>query len=182
MKKYLAMLLASALVLCAVPAVMAAPSAPTGTGVNFFANGTPVTITGEAPAAGTLETVSGFSATGTAAYISWQDGGITKYVGVSADAVVFGGSNGSAAPVTVDSTSITMTGGTVKRIYGGNYGKDNDANNQPSVVSGNVDIHISGDAVVTDIIAGGGLLNTAVNGTVSPPCTIPAPASLPLAS
>ena len=66
MKKYLAMLLALALVLCAVPAVMAAevPTVPTGSGSNFFANGIPVTITAEQPEGELVTLDAGFTATG----------------------------------------------------------------------------------------------------------------------
>ena len=138
---------------------------PTASEKNFFANGTPITISESAPANGAKTTLSGLT-TGTSAYISWDDNGTTKYVGVPADVVVWGGGDGSQEAVTVSDTSITMTGGKVYSILGGNFGKQNQIEEDCSSVTGNVDISVSG-GTVTNIIYGGGENNTCVNGTVT---------------
>ncbi len=138
---------------------------PTASGKNFYANGTPITISDSVPENGEAETLSGLT-TGTSAYISWDENGTTKYVGVPADVVVWGGGDGSQEAVTVSDTSITMTGGTVYRILGGNFGKQNQIEEDCSSVTGNVDISVSG-GTVTSIIYGGGENNTCVNGTVT---------------
>ena len=138
---------------------------PTASGVNFFANGTPITISADEPEDGEKTTLSGLTI-GTSAYISWDEGGTTKYVGVPANVVVWGGGDGSQEAVTVSDTSITMTGGTVYSILGGNFGKQNQIEEDCSSVTGNVDISVSG-GTVTRIIYGGGENNTCVNGTVT---------------
>ena len=52
---------------------------PTASGNNFFANGTPITITETAPKGGTPVTFDAeFTATGESAYISWDDNATTK--------------------------------------------------------------------------------------------------------
>lgn len=58
-----------------------------------------------------------------------------------------------------------MTGGTVRCLVGGNLGAN--ANTPLATVTGNVTMHISGDAKVSTYIAGGGRDNACVNGTVS---------------
>ncbi len=142
---------------------------PTASGDNFFANGTSITISETAPEGGTSVTFDEkeeFTATGTSAYISWDDDGTTQYVGVSNAVSVWGGADGSTRPVSVASTSITMTGGTVKNILGGNLGQKNATQDGCSSVTGNVDISITGGSV-TELIYGGGENNTCVNGIVT---------------
>ena len=167
MKRFLAVCIALclAMALFAVPVFAEGAAEPTGSGDTFFANGTPIKITAAAPQDGQVTAIDGLTAVGEDAYISWVSGGVTKYVGVSAQATVYGGSDGRTAPVSVPSTSITMTGGTVRNLVGGNLGAK--AKAPLATVSGNVTMHISGDAKVSNYIAGGGYDNACVNGTVS---------------
>ena len=166
MKRFLAVCLALclAMALFAVPVFAEGATEPTGSGDTFFANGTPITITAAAPQGGQKTDIDGLTE-GTGAYISWVSGGVTKYVGVSAQATVYGGSDGRQEAVSVPSTSITMTGGTVRNLIGGNLGAK--AKAPLATVTGNVTMHISGDAKVSNYIAGGGYDNACVNGTVS---------------
>ena len=167
MKRFLAVCLALCLsmALFAVPVFAEGADEPTGSGDTFFANGTPITIQASAPSEGTPVTLSDFTEGGTAAFIVWEDSDQTKYVGVSANATVYGGSDGRQAAVSVPSTNITMTGGKVRCLIGGNLGAN--ANTPLATVTGNVTMHISGDAKVSTYIAGGGRDNACVNGTVS---------------
>ena len=168
MKRFLAVCIALclAMALFAVPVFAEGADEPTGSGDTFFANGTPITITAAAPQGGQETTIDGLTAVGKDAYISWVSGDVTKYVGVSAQANVYGGSDGrQTAAVSVPSTSITMTGGTVRCLVGGNLGAN--ANTPLATVTGNVTMHISGGAKVSTYIAGGGRDNACVNGTVS---------------
>jgi hypothetical protein len=166
MKKFLAICLSLCLAaaLFAVPVLAEGTAEPTGSGNSFFANGTPITISAEAPQDGQGATVPGLT-TGTDAYISWVADGVTKYVGISADATVYGGSNGTEQAVSVPSTSITMTGGTVRDLIGGNLGAN--AKTPLATVTGDVVMRVAGDAKVSNYIAGGGYNNACVNGTVS---------------
>ncbi len=166
-KRFLAVCIALclAMALFAVPVFAEGADEPTGSGDTFFANGTPITIQASAPSEGTPVTLSDFTEGGTAAFIVWEDSGQTKYVGVSADANVYGGKDGRREAVSVPNTSITMTGGTVRCLVGGNLGAN--ANTPLATVTGNVTMHISGDAKVSTYIAGGGRDNACVNGTVS---------------
>lgn len=166
MKRFLAVCIALclAMALFAVPVFAEGAAEPTGSGDTFFANGTPITITAAAPQGG-QETTLGDLNEGEDAYISWVSGGVTKYVGVSTKATVYGGSDGRQAAVSVPSTSITMTGGTVRNLIGGNLGAK--AKEPLATVTGDVTMRISGDAKVVNYIAGGGYDNACVNGTVS---------------
>ncbi|MFR1796293.1 MAG: hypothetical protein ACLSWR_07155 [Ruthenibacterium sp.] len=165
MKRFLAVCIALclAMALFAVPVFAEGAAEPTGSGDTFFANGTPIFITAAAPQDGQVTTIDGLTK-GEGAYISWVSGGVTKYVGVSAQATVYGGSDGRQAAVSVPSTSITMTGGTVRNLIGGNLGAN--AKAPLATVTGDVTMHISGDAKVSNYIAGGGYDNACVNGTV----------------
>ena len=172
-RKFFAAFLSLCMVMSLVPMTALAAddtgttSVPTASGDNFFANGTPITITAEMPANGQSATLNGFNATGTDAYISWTENGATKYVGVSGKtAYIFGGSDGRESAVSVADTSITMTGGTVKNILGGNLGQENANQNDCSSVTGDVNISITGGSV-TELIYGGGENNTCVDGTVA---------------
>lgn len=167
MKRFLAVCIALclAMALFAVPVFAEGAAEPTGSGDTFFANGTPITIQASGPSEGTQVTLSDFTEKGTDAFIVWEDSGQTKYVGVSANATVYGGSDGRNGAVSVPSTSITMTGGTVRCLVGGNLGAN--ANTPLATVTGNVTMQISGDAKVSTYIAGGGRDNACVNGTVS---------------
>ena len=174
-RKFFAVFLSLCMVMSLVPmTALAAPednagtiSAPTASGKNFFANGTPITITAAAPVGGTeAELDKAFTATGTSAYISWDDNEITKYVGVSDKVSVYGGSDGSSKPVSVASTSITMTGGKVYNVYGGNLGKKAKDADSCSKVTGDVVMKFSGEAKVPNLLHGGGAFNTCVEGTV----------------
>ena len=173
-KSILAILLALVMVASLLPfgaladedTIVAAPTTPTASGNLFFANGVPIKITASEPSDGTEATFSEFSATGETAYISWTVNGATSYVGVSENTQVFGGANGRTKAVTVASTSITMTGGRIHSIYGGNYGMEAKTADTCSVVTGNVELNISNNADVYHVLHGGGKYNCAVNGTV----------------
>ena len=166
MKRFLAVCIALclAMALFAVPVFAEGAAEPTGSGDTFFANGTSIKITAAAPQGGQEADIDGLTK-GEGAYISWESGGVTKYVGVSANATVYGGKDGRTAPVSVPSTNITMTGGTVRNLIGGNLGAE--AKAPLATVTGNVTMRISGDAKVSNYIAGGGRDNACVNGTVS---------------
>ena len=174
-KRVLAAVLCLALVLAALPvAVSADVLAPTGSGTNFFANGTSITIA-EQPLEGAKEAGEGFdnftaklSGEETpVAYISWNEGSDTKYIGVSDDVRVFGGSDGSSGAVSVPSTSITMSGGTVDSIYAGNMGEENNnaSDNATTVskVTGDAVVNITGGTINYIVCAGSG--NAAIEGT-----------------
>ena len=173
-KKILAVFLSLCMAMSLLPVTALAAegegtiSSPKASGDNFFANGTPITISKTAPDGTdvTSEYKTEFTATGTSAYISWDDDGMTQYVGVSNAVSVWGGADGSSRPVSVASTSITMTGGTVKNILGGNLGQESKTQDGCSSVTGNVDISITGGSV-TKLIYGGGENNTCVKGTVT---------------
>ena len=140
---------------------------PTASSNAIFANGTPITITEEEPTVGQKTSLAGLTSTGNDAYISWQeDDGTTKYVGVSQDITVVGGKYADENAVSVPSTSITMTGGTVNNIYGGNYGMKDNESTHTSTVTGDVTMNFSDDAVVLNLLHGGGAFNTNVQGTV----------------
>ncbi len=163
----LVMAVAMALVMAPSVALGEVPSSPTASDTYFFANGTPITITAAEPENGTLENLGeGFSATGTSAYISWDVNGATKYVGVDSNASVYGGADGRTDAVSVESTSITMTGGTVRNILGGNLGQANANEEGCSAVTGDVNISVTGGKV-NYLIYGGGENNACVNGTVT---------------
>ena len=171
-KRFLATLLALAMVLSVTPFALAEDggeaSAPTASGNNFFANGTSITITAEKPDNGEQATFAGFTATGTDAYISWTEDDATKYVGVSGSAAsIFGGSDGRESAVSVPSTSIAMTGGTIWNLFGGNYGEEAAETDFCSTVEGNINISLSGTAVVKNLLHGAGARNTCVNGTIT---------------
>ena len=142
-------------------------SAPTASGNNFFANGTPIMITEDEPAGSELAKFDGFNATGGSAYISWNDNGTAKYVGVNENVSIYGGGDGREKAVTLPSTSITMTGGTVWNLFGGNYGEETKDKNFCSTVEGNVNISLSGKAVVKNLLHGAGARNTCVNGIIT---------------
>ena len=170
-RKMLSMLMALAMILSLLPVTaMAAEEGtvyqPTASGTNFFANGTPITIEADKPENGEEVSFTDFTATGTSAYISWNDGDTTKYTGVSGSVSVYGGADGSNSPVTIASTSITMTGGTVWNIFGGNQGKQAKDAESCSQVSGDVVMKFSGEAKVANLLHGGGQYNTCVKGTV----------------
>ena len=169
----IAMALAMMLSLLPVTALATEPKpadgAPTASGTNFFANGTPITITADAPSDAEVATFNEFTATGESAYISWDDSGTKKYIGVDAAKYVnvFGGADGRPEAVSVESTSITMTGGTIWRLFGGNCGEGEANTDFCSVVKGAVNISLSGTAVVKDLLHGAGARNTCVNGTIT---------------
>lgn len=172
-RKILVTLLAFCLIasLCVVGAAASnAPAvlAPTASGNVFFANGTPITITEEMPESASLVKfdLEG-EASGDDAYISWRnDEGKLFYASVGEGIFVFGGANGHITPVTVPSTSITMTGGKIKNLFGGNYGAEGKTAGTMSSVTGDVKISISGGAIVDNMLYGGGYWNTCVEGNV----------------
>ena len=180
MKRIFAVFITLALVLALLPvsALADVPTVPTGKDITydtstfkcFFANGIPITIQATEPAYPAVSTTPvGFNASGNDAYIVWEDSNGTKYCGVNKSVLVFGGADGSAGPESVASTDVKMTGGTIWRLYAGNYGEPNTLSGQitktPSAVTGNAKIDVTG-GVVTDYIAAG-WLNSAVNGTVT---------------
>ena len=168
-KRLLTVLLAVCLVLAlgTVSALADDGGMPTASGNFFFANGTPITISATAPD-GVEDTQIGLADTakGNSAFISWVDNGTTKYVGVSQLVRVYGGGNGSTNAVTIANTSITMTGGRIHSIYGGNFGADSKTEDTLSAVTGDVEINLSGSADVSYLLHGGGAYNTCVLGTV----------------
>lgn len=139
---------------------------PTARGTCFFANGTPITITEEQPANGTEVKFNGFAAKGKDAYISWDKNGTTEYAKVGSNTSVYGGADGSSNSVSVSSTSVTMTGGTVWNVFGGNLGKRAKDAESCSEVIGDVVMSFSDTAVVPNLLHGGGQYNTCVKGTV----------------
>ena len=144
-------------------------SEPTASGNAFFANGTPITISADVPADATAVTFEGLNNNGEAtAYISWtDDSGKLVYLEATAGLVyVFGGGNGSSSPVSIASTNITMTGGKIRYLYGGNYGSNGKTEGTSSTVVGDVHISLSGSAAVDYVLYGGGMQNTGVEGTV----------------
>lgn len=162
-------LLAVCLIMVLLPGTaFAAAAVPSGNGNNFFANGTAITIADQKPDDAQDAILDGFTATGTDAYIIWEESGVKKTIGVDGTKVsVYGGSDGSAAPVTVSSTSIIMTGGKIHNLFGGNLGmKDADAAHT-SRVTGDVDISVSGSGLVRNLLHGGGEYNDAVDGTAT---------------
>ena len=172
-KSILAILLALVMVASLLPfgaladdgTVGAVPPTPTAIGNAFFANGVPINITASAPSDGTEATFNEFSAKGTSAYIFWTENNTKKYIGVSQNVSVVGGADGRTKAVTVDSTSITMTGGTINNLFGGNYGEEG-SEDFCSEVTGDVRISLSGSAVVLNLLHGAGARNTCVKGTV----------------
>ena len=174
-KSILAILLALVMVASLLPfgaladegTIVAEPTTPTGSVNYFFANGVPINITASAPAGGSPVSLTGFTATGESAYISWTVNGATSYIGVSQDVWVFGGADGRNKAVTVANTRINMTGGKIYRLFGGNYGEEGASTNFCSQVTGDVYISLSGSAKVTSIIYGAGARNTCVNGKVT---------------
>ena len=174
-KKILAVFLSLCMAMSLLPVTALAAegegtiSPPTASDNNFFANGTPITISKTAPDGTdvTSEYKTGFDATGASAYISWNDNEKIKYVGVSDDVSIYGGGDGREKPVTLPSTSITMTGGTVWNLFGGNYGEETDEKDFCSTVKGNVNISLSGKAVVKNLLHGAGARNTCVEGTIT---------------
>ena len=173
-KSILAILLALVMVASLLPfgaladedTIVAAPTTPTARGNAFFANGVPINITASAPSDGTEATFNEFSAKGTSAYIFWTENNTKKYIGVSQNVSVVGGADGRTKAVTVDSTSITMTGGTINNLFGGNYGEVGADTNFCSVVKDDVRISLSGSAIVLNLLHGAGAGNTCVKGTV----------------
>lgn len=142
-------------------------SAPTAKGSEFYANGTPIKITAKAPEDGKPARFDEFNAGGDSAFISWEQDGSTMYVGVGESVFVFGGSDGSDSPASVESTQIDMTGGKIARIYGGNRGSQTNGVESCSKVIGDVVVSLSDDAVVTDMVVGGGRYNASVAGQVN---------------
>ena len=181
-KRFLATLLALAMVLSVTPFALASSedgagdgaeagtiSQPTAGGNVFFANGTPITISAEAPADATQVTFSNLKTDGeVTTYISWTnaDGQLVYLAATQGLQFVFGGGNGAENPVSIASTSITMTGGKIRYLYGGNYGYDGKTEGKSSTVVGDVRISLSGSAVVDYVLYGGGKQNTSVQGTV----------------
>ena len=164
-KRVLSTLLAAVLALGLTPSFAFAgeggdptPSdgAPTASGTYFFANGTPITITEEQPTNGTEVTFVGFTASGADAYISWVENGATKYAKVGSNTSVYGGADGSSNSVSVSNTSVTMTGGTVWNVFGGNLGKQAKDAESCSEVTGDVVMSFSGTAVVPNLLHGSG--------------------------
>ena len=99
-------------------------SAPTYSGNEFFANGTPITIEESDEA-------------GKSALITW-DGG--KQL-IDADDIVYGGSDSTESAVNLPSTKITMNGGTVRGIVAGNKMKNEKSCKTSKVTNAEVDIN-----------------------------------------
>ena len=92
-KRIFSVALSLAMVLTLLPVTALAANddgMPTASGSAFYANGTHIYITKDAPEGGDVASFPGFTP-GSSAYISWDDGGTTKYVGVTEDTSVYGG-------------------------------------------------------------------------------------------
>lgn len=174
-KKILAIFLSLCMAMSLLPVTALAAeeagiiSEPTAGGNAFFANGTPITISAEAPADAKQVTFSNLKTDGeVTTYISWTNaGGQLVYLAATQGLqFVFGGGNGAENPVSIASTNITMTGGKIRYLYGGNYGYDGKTEGKSSTVVGDVRISLSGSAVVGYVLYGGGSRNTSVQGTV----------------
>ena len=174
-KKILAVFLSLCMAMSLLPVTALAAeeagtiSEPTAGGNAFFANGTPITISAEAPADAKQVTFSNLNTDGeVTTYISWTnaDGQLVYLAATQGLQFVFGGGNGAENPVSIASTSITMTGGKIRYLYGGNYGYDGKTEGKSSTVVGDVRISLSGSAVVGYVLYGGGKQNTSVKGTV----------------
>ncbi len=126
LKRILAVFVAAAMAMGLTPAmayatpendagggVTLSSSTPTAEGSEFYANGTPIKITAKAPEDGKPASFDEFNAGGDSAFISWEQDGSTMYVGVGESVFVFGGSDGSDSPASVESTRIDMTGGKI---------------------------------------------------------------------
>ena len=165
------LLLGFALALFAAPlsAFADGQAEPSVSDKSFFANGTPITITEDVPSGAAQSTISGTNnIAGTSAYVSWEYEGATYYLGVSKDATVYGGGDGSASKVVVPNTSIVMTGGRIWNLFGGNLGKKSKVADECSEVTGDVSIKVSGkDSYVSNLFHGGGAFNSCVKGTVA---------------
>ena len=174
-KKILAVFLSLCMAMSLLPVTALAAeeagtiSEPTAGGNAFFANGTPITISAEAPAGAKQVTFSNLKTEGeVTTYISWTNaaGQLVYLAATQGLQFVFGGGNGAENPVSIASTSITMTGGKIRYLYGGNYGYDGKTEGKSSTVVGDVRISLSGSAVVDYVLYGGGRQNTSVQGTV----------------
>ena len=72
-------LLAVCLIMVLLPGTaFAAAAVPSGNGNNFFANGTAITIADQKPDDAQDATLDGFTATGTDAYIIWEESGVKR--------------------------------------------------------------------------------------------------------
>lgn len=114
-----------------------------------FANGHPVTVTKAASA-----TDQQANPTEEAEQVTISVDGTNESKTVAKTSSLFGGSYGA----TVDgTTSITMTSGTIRRIYGGGYGltNNNENSNGCGDVTGTATITITGGEVY-DLLSGGG--------------------------
>ena len=83
-------------------------------------------------------------------------------------AYIVGGSDGRTEPVSVKSTSITMTGGKVFRILAGNYGSESKGKENVSRVTGDATVDISGGEISGGEVVGyinAGRCNTSIEGT-----------------
>lgn len=107
-----------------------AASAPEVIDGDVYANGTPITISAKADGS-------------EGAHITWANGSFD----VEKKARIFGGSKDAS----VESSSVTMTGGTVNHIFGGGYGTATDK-------SANVDnatVKVTGGNIINSIYGGG---------------------------
>ena len=83
-------------------------------------------------------------------------------------AYIVGGSDGRESAVSVESTSITMTGGKVFRILAGHYGSEKEVEWGVSRVEGNATVNISGGEISGGEVVGyinAGRCNTSIGGT-----------------
>ena len=108
-----------------------------------YANGTPITV----------------SADGTGTKIAWNGGTYTYTASCQSNVIIYGGYESDALN---GNTSVTMTGGTVRAIYGGGNWLEGDSR---AMVSGETMLDISGGMVAGDVYGGGNNSNASAGGT-----------------
>ncbi len=128
-----------------------------------FANGHPIEVSGSetnntviTPTETTINNLIDPSTTGVT--VENDNSKVTFSADISKNLVIFGGAKNTA----VDSSNITMTGGTVKYLYGGGSG----ISGTPSSVS-TASIIITGGTITDTVYAGGSNYSTVTNATVN---------------
>lgn len=92
---------------------------------------------------------------------TYIDGNVTTVISGGTLGTVYGG--GAAAPVT-GSVEMTMTGGTADRLYGGASGSNNTSTD--GAIAQNVTLNIGGNAKIGNAYGGGRYKSSVVSGTI----------------